>query len=381
MSRIPQVRRIEFNDEEIAMGFNSESGLAVGTALEGFTIEENPAASGMEVLASITIINSHEELMKNLGMSFEAQGRYGFFSASAKAQFSESTNYNSTSTFLVARCIARNPLRRGKNFRVTPAAQALLDALRFDEFKTAFGDSFVRGLQTGGEFYSVVRITSISSAKQNELAATLQAEYNGLVSEGSFEGQFAQANAITNTRSEFTATMYQRAGSGAQISPTVEIREVIKRFKSFPEIAKASPAAYETEVATYDILPLPVPTPEEQESFLFALRDAREKKLRYIQTRNDLEFAFRCLSVGTVDNCLAGTVFLDEDDRPMPLHVSRDVAEFLALVLSGQLRLTVKPSGVSSQFGRFVSNSQFPAAGTLVASGSEVVLQFVELPV
>lgn len=96
MSRIPQVRRIEFNDEEIGMGFNSESGLAVGTALEGFTIEENPAASGMEVLASITIINSHEELMKNLGMSFEAQGRYGFFSASAKAQFSESTNYNST---------------------------------------------------------------------------------------------------------------------------------------------------------------------------------------------------------------------------------------------------------------------------------------------
>lgn len=226
-------------------------------------------------------------------------------------------------------------------------------------------------------------------------------------------------------------------------------------------------------MATYDILPLPVPTPEEQESFLFALRDAREKKLRYIQTRNDLEFAlrnpmffeelpandillntisiytklinavmehairlsrgeikpprffdpsemsppivepapislrrvtppaiptirvpdmvgmtgddlefaFRCLSVGTVDNCLAGTVFLDEDDRPMPLHVSWDVAEFLALVLSGQLRLTVKPSGVSSQFGRFVSNSQFPAAGTLVASGSEVVLQFVELPV
>jgi len=44
---------------------------------------------------------------------------------------------------------------------------------------------------------------------------------------------------------------------------------------------------------TYDTLPLPVPTLEEQEDFLFALRDARSQKLRFIQTRNDLEFARR----------------------------------------------------------------------------------------
>lgn len=293
MPRVPQVRRIIFNDEEIGMGFNSESGLAVGTALESFTVQENPAASGQEVTASIEIITSHEELMENLGMSFEAQGRYGFFSASAKAKFSETTNFNSTSTFLVARCIVENPLRRGKNFRVTPEAQSLLTALRFDEFKTAFGDSFIRGLQTGGEFYSVIRITSVSSSRQVELAATLQAEGNGLVASGSFSAAFAQANSSTSSRSEFTATMFQKAGSGAQIAPTVQISEVIDRFKKFPEIAGASAAAYETEVATYDTLPLPVPTPEEQDAFLLALADAREKKLRYILTRNDLEFVLK----------------------------------------------------------------------------------------
>jgi hypothetical protein len=46
MPRVPQVRRILFNDEEIGMGFNSESGLAVGTALEGFAVHEDSAASG-----------------------------------------------------------------------------------------------------------------------------------------------------------------------------------------------------------------------------------------------------------------------------------------------------------------------------------------------
>ena len=88
--RIPQVRRILFSGEEIGMGFNSESGLAVGTALEGFTVASDPVASGGEVFATVTIVETHELLMDSLGLSFEAQGRYGFFSAGAKVNFAES---------------------------------------------------------------------------------------------------------------------------------------------------------------------------------------------------------------------------------------------------------------------------------------------------
>jgi hypothetical protein len=293
VARVPQVRRIIFNDEEIGMGFNSETGLAVGTALEGFMVQENLAAPGMEVTSSISIVNTHEELMETMGMSFEAQGRYGFFSASAKAKFAESSNYNSTSTFVVARCVVENPFRRGKSFRVTAEAQSLLDTNRFEEFKTAFGDCFVRGLQTGGEFYAVIRVTSASETTQSSLSFELQAEANGLVAAGSFKGKFDTANQSANSRSEYVATMYQKAGAGPQIAPTVEIDEVIARFKAFPQIAQASAAAYETEIATYDTLPLPLPTSEEQEDFLLALADAREQKLRFIQTRNDLQFALR----------------------------------------------------------------------------------------
>jgi hypothetical protein len=308
MPPVPQIRRISFNDEEIGMGFDSQSGLAIGTALEGFTIQENPAAPGAEVSASISIINTHEELQEQLGMSFEAHGRYGFFSASAKAKFSESTKFNSTSTFLVARCVVQNPLRRGKSFKVTAEAKELLNT-GDERFTTAFGDSFVRGLQTGGEFYAIIRITSVSTVTQTELGATLQAEMNGLVAGGSFQATFSRANSNASTRSEFTATMYQNAGAGGEISPTVSIEDVVKRFKEFPAIAKSSAAAYEAEIATYNTLPLPLPTPEEQEDFLAALADVREKKLRYIQTRNDLEFALRNPSF--FDEPPASTVLTD----------------------------------------------------------------------
>jgi hypothetical protein len=293
MPEVAQVRRLTFNDEEIGMGFNSKTGLAVGSALEGFTVVENPAATGAELTSAISIVSTHEELQESVGMSFEAQGRYGLVAGSAKAQFSEKTNYNSMSTFVIASVVVENPLRRGKNFRITADAKALLDSLQMDKFERAFGDSFVRGLQTGGEFYAVVRITSVSTSTQTALSAALQAEYNGLAASGSFKAEFEKTKSSAQTKSEFTSVMYQRAGSGATISPTVTIEEVIDRFKKFPEIAAASASAYEIEVATYDTIPLPVPTPVEQEAFLEALADAREKKLRYIQTRNDLEFAIR----------------------------------------------------------------------------------------
>ncbi|ETI69401.1 hypothetical protein [Neobacillus vireti] len=292
MPPVKQIRNLVFNKEEIGMGFNSETGLAVGTALEGFTIPD-PVFNGQQVFSSISIINSHEELMESLGMSFEASGRYGLASGSLKAKFSESSNYNSTSTFLVAGVTVQNPISRGKNFKVSDTAKALLNANRFDEFKRAFGDSFVRGLQTGGEFYAVIRITSVNSSQQSKLSLGLEAEFNGLAAAGSFKTSFINANSKEETKSEYHATMYQCAGSGPEISPTVEISEVLARFKAFPAIAKASAFPYETEVATYDTLPLPTPPLEEQENFLFAIRDARNQKMHFIQAKNDLQFADR----------------------------------------------------------------------------------------
>ena len=156
---------------------------------------------------------------------------------------------------------------------------------------TAFGDSFVRGLQTGGEFYTIVRITSVSVSKQTELAGQLEAEYEGLVADGSFKLALSKANASSSTTAEFEATMYQQAGSGPTIAPIAAIEELVPRFKAFPAIAAQSAVAYEAEVATYDTIPLPLPTPEEQDNFVFALRDTRDTKLHYIQARNDLAFA------------------------------------------------------------------------------------------
>lgn len=291
-TKIAQVRRLMSNDERVGMGFNSDSGLAVGTPFEfdDIIVEVDPDAPGQVVFSTITLIDSHEQLMESLSLAVDAQGRYGFFSADLKAQFAESTSYNSTSTFMIAKVIVENPFKRGRGFALTPDNENMVRTQK-ETFTTAFGDSFVRGIQTGGEFYSVIRLTSVSTTTQTDLAIALQAEYQGLVTDISFEAQFQKANSSARTRSELSAMMFQRAGIGSEISPTKEFSDVLARVKQFPTIVNASPTAYEIEVATYDTLPLPLPTPEEEESFDFALRDASDKKLRFIQARNDLDFA------------------------------------------------------------------------------------------
>jgi hypothetical protein len=286
-----QVYKKEFNNEEIGMGFNSRSGLAIGTALDVGEVTENKVAPGQQVAAEVFMVNTQEELMEKMGMSFEAQGRYGAFSASLKASFSESTSFNSTSSFLIARCIVHNSFVRGHDFRVKPYAEKYLTSNRLDEFRLAYGDSFVRGIQTGGEFYCVIRITSLDTKVQSNLSAKAHAEFTGLAAGLEFQAEFNKANSSSMSRSEYTASMYQRGGKGEQSEPVLTIQEALKRYKEFPKFTQQNPVGFETEIANYNTIPLPLPTPEEQENFELALRDAREKKLEYLQKKNDLEFA------------------------------------------------------------------------------------------
>src|SRR5215467_4091963 len=99
MAPLDHVRMLSFHDEEVGMGFNSHSGEAIGTPFTFDRPSSNPDVPGQGTTESIDIITTHEALMKTLHTSFEAQGRYGFFSASGKAEFVQSIGYNSTSSY------------------------------------------------------------------------------------------------------------------------------------------------------------------------------------------------------------------------------------------------------------------------------------------
>ncbi len=289
-TKVAQVRQLLYNNEEIGMGFNSDTGLAVGTALEFDTPTRDPGQTVPSATADI--VTTHDQLMDTLNISAQVQGHYAFASGSAKVDFSKKTGYNSVSTFVVAHMVITNIITRGHNFRISQNAKALLDSNQIDAFQTAFGDSFVRGLFTGGEFYAVMRITSVDTSVQTDLAVKLQMEINGGVAGGSFSGALNKANSEQHSRAEFHVTYYQSGGAGeAEIGTTLSVDEVKARLHNLPTAVMNHPVPHMIEVATYDTIPIPLPSKEQQEDFLMALADADQKKLQYLQQYNDLMFA------------------------------------------------------------------------------------------
>jgi hypothetical protein len=291
---VDQVRLIDFTDAEpqTGMGFNSATLVFPGTALSFTPGSPDPAETGQVVTAKAEIVNSHEELMDTIGASVAVAGRYGFVSASAKVDFSKKTGFNTNSTFVLGQASVRNPMVRGKGFRVTDeTALALLGANNIDGFKSAFGDSFVRGIKSGGEFFAVFRLTSLRQETTQRLAATLTAEVNGFAAAGSFKGSLEVAKQSENDRSECEISFYQAAGSGVSASITLNVDEIMTRLKGFPAIALANPFGFKAEIATYDTIPLPLPTPTEIEDFVFSMSRDESKKLDYIRRLNDGDFA------------------------------------------------------------------------------------------
>jgi hypothetical protein len=275
-NKIPQVQKLNYNGEDIGQGFNSDTGLAVGTALD---FDPPTGDAPQEADSYLDLVTSHEELMDKIHMSAQLEGRYGFAaSAGGKVDFAKSTDYNSSSTFMVAKLELSNDVSRGRNFHLKPELQHILDANQIDVFSTAFGDSFVRAHYNGGEFYAVMRITSVDSKTEAKLATSLHGAFGNPAGGVEFQGELDKNNTNDNTRSEFSVKYYQKAGSGsAEIGVTLSVDEIKTRLRNFPDAVKNHPFPYFIEVATYDTIPIMFPPKEQQDDFLLALADADEK--------------------------------------------------------------------------------------------------------
>jgi hypothetical protein len=288
---VSQVIAIPFNDQQIGQGFNFESRESVGTGLTVTSISEDPNADGQIVRTSFNSVSTQESLMESLGISVSADVRYGLFSGGAKFDFAQSHAVNSFSSFIAGRCEVHNATRNGRGFQLTPDAQALVNSENMKDFKTAFGDMFVRSLKTGGEFYVVAQITSVSEEHQSKMAASLHGEYNGLVAGGSFKASFDTAMKETSSRSQITVFMSQAGGIGAQTSFTgPDATKILERLSVFPQSVHEHPVGYEAVVATYDTIPILVAPPEEREDRNIVLADCLAQKSSLLKTLSDLDF-------------------------------------------------------------------------------------------
>jgi hypothetical protein len=150
---------------------------------------------------------------------------------------------------------------------------------------------FVRSLKTGGEFDVVARITSVDEQHQSALTTSLHGEYNGLLASGSFQTAFNTAMKETNNRTEVTVFMSQAGGIGEQASFTgPDATKILERLSNFPQAVHDHPVGYEVELASYNTIPIPVPTAEEREDREIVLKDCFAQKMGFLKALSDLNF-------------------------------------------------------------------------------------------
>jgi hypothetical protein len=285
-----QIIRTPFDDHEIGQGFNVDSRERVGTALTVASVSEDSNVDGVIVRTSFQSVTTQESLMEALGISVSVDARYGLFSGDAKLNFAQSHAVNSFSSFVAGRCEVHNATRHGHGFAVAEEAKPLLSDPK--QFRASFGDMFVRSLKTGGEFYVVARVTSASQEHQSKVAASLQAEYNGLVAGVNFKTAFETAIRETRGQTDVTVFMSQSGGIGSQASFTgPDAAKILDRLSQFPQFVREHPVGYEAELATYDTIPIPIPTPEEIQDRDIVLMDSLTQKMRFLKALSDLQFA------------------------------------------------------------------------------------------
>ena len=273
------------------MGVNLLNGDIPGKAVDPGQITGPTQAGGQTTSYNLTLINSFEELYSSIGISVEASGQYGLFSASGKFKYAKEAKFNSQATFLLARCVVENAFTQAEDPQLKPEASELLRQGKADNFQQRYGDGFIRGMQTGGEYFAVISVTSSSQEEQESISASLQAKYGGLFASVDVDVHVDSNTKSKISRSELSVSTYQRGGTGDDQSLTGDIEAVMARLKAFPTQVKNNPVPYDVQVANYNTLALPEgPNPIDIQAQKDALADYARIQLKLLALRNDIEF-------------------------------------------------------------------------------------------
>jgi hypothetical protein len=240
---------------ELGRGFNILIGDARGVAVHGAVVDS--IMSGQVVQSNATIIESQQQFLDSLNLSVEASGHYGLFSAEGRFGLAQQSAFTSQSTYVVANCVVENAYKSYSRPALLPEAARRLQESGPEAFKTSYGDSFVMGLRSGGELYTVFQITATSAEQQKKLAVSVRAEAQALIAGGAINSAFETMQQSSTSTTSISVVFYQRAGSGSTIAPVSDPVEIAQRLKQFPAIANAHPVGYLAQLVDYQILDMP----------------------------------------------------------------------------------------------------------------------------
>lgn len=280
-----------FEGMNYGSGVNLLNGNIAGRAVDAGPISGPTGAVGQTVIYSLLKVTSFEALYDSIGISVDASGQYGLFSADGKFKYAKQSQFNSQATFLVASCEVKNAFTQAESAQLVADATDLLKRGKTDVFQGRYGDGYVRGMQTGGEFVCIISVTASSKEIQESIAADLQAKYGGLFASAKVDVTLDTSSKSKIGKSELSISSLQRGGSGDEESITGDVEAVMARLAAFPAQVLRNPVPYSVQVASYGTLALPEgPNLIDIQAQSYALAAYARLQLKLLALSNDVEF-------------------------------------------------------------------------------------------
>jgi hypothetical protein len=278
----------------LGKGYNSLNGSALGSIFKSAPqYEQTPGARGQEVQFTLQIIKSLEHLYESLGIDVEVDANVGpFFSMEGKFSYASQSSFNSQSVFFLVRVTVRNaPLHIKQNaVEFNPDVLQILKDGDAERFRRGFGDSYIEGMITGGEYFALYEMVCTDAKTQSEVKAELEVSAGTFAAGMDLKTKFNKTMEQVSKKSTLKVSVFSMGGVGLSVAKDIDT--ITQQAQNFPNIVQGEAAVpYEVITASYETLPLPHgPNYVALESQRYELMKYAKDILKLRAKQNDLEY-------------------------------------------------------------------------------------------
>jgi hypothetical protein len=243
---------------KVGLGYDVLTGAAnKSTAVIGAALTAPAQAGGQTVITTLRIVQESSVLHQTLGVSVDASVGNLYGDLSAKFKFASDIAVNSFSLYVVVGVEVFNAVLTLDDPVLSPAAEALLRTRNPRRFRDRFGDRFILGIKTGGEYFAVYKVQSFDEEERTTVAAQVHARFGAPpVAGGSLDAEVSDA--ISKSKHKLDVSVYVYQAGGGNINTETTLDAIMQKARVFPTLVGAAQAVpYSMLLHDYSELRLP----------------------------------------------------------------------------------------------------------------------------
>lgn len=244
------------NGMKVGLGFD----LLTGNPSSDLVIRDPKTSTpqtggGQTVTTTFRLVQEVDSLQEALGLSAAVSGGYAGFSATAKMQFAQQCAVTQYCLYAVLAVEVINSCESVDGPVLVPDATDLLTVGQMDRFRQRFGNRYISGLKTGGEYYAVYRVQSFDEEERTSVAAQISASFHNPALSASLNVSIE--NSKSTSVNELDVNVFVYSAGGVSTTETA-LAEMIDKAHIFPTLVSGNQAIpYQVLLDEYAGLELP----------------------------------------------------------------------------------------------------------------------------